>query len=85
MCNPKDELVRMIRTCSIRYRAIRQFVVSVLKVEVKLNFPITFSGHFQHENNYLTFRIRELEISLKFNLRSVKLELTIAFIEIESK
>ena len=38
MCNPKDELVRMIRTI-FGIDTIRQFVVSVLEVEVKLNLP----------------------------------------------
>ena len=47
MCNPKDELVRMIRII-FGIGTIRQFVLSVLEVEVKLNLPsgsiVTASG-----------------------------------------
>ena len=42
MWNPKDNLVRMIRTM-FSIGTIRKWVVSVLEVEVKLDLPINFS------------------------------------------
>ena len=47
MCNPKDELVRMIRTI-FGIDTIRQFVVSVLEVDVKLNLPNLNRGTSHH-------------------------------------
>ena len=58
MCNPKYNLVRMIRTM-FGIGTIRKCVISVLKVgvEVELNLPtkacnslVTFSGEIMHSN-----------------------------------